>query len=275
MTHDVETESGLNFCPTLMDINDSFGIKASFHVIPEQRYRVSEGFLACIRDRGYEANVQDLNHDGQLYRDRDEFLRRAEKINRYAAKYGALGFRSGALYRRLDWYDALNFSYDMSVPNVAHLDPQRGGCCTVMPYFVLGILELPLTTTQDYTLFHLLGDYSTALWKRQIDLIREEHGLITFIIHPDYIRRQQPLRVYMALMEHLSLLRSNDRIWMALPRDVDRWWRDRSRMKLVNRHGEWTIDGAGKERAKVAHAILSGDEIVYDLSPDAHKSGPP
>jgi hypothetical protein len=28
----------------------------------------------------------------------------------------------------------LCFAYDMSIPNVAHLDPQRGGCCTIMPF---------------------------------------------------------------------------------------------------------------------------------------------
>ena len=62
------------------------------------------------------------------------------------------------MYREQQWFDAFEFSYDMSVPNVAHLEPQRGGCCTVMPYFVGDILELPLTTTQDYSLFHILGD---------------------------------------------------------------------------------------------------------------------
>ena len=68
------------------------------------------------------------------------------------------------------WYDDLKFSYDMSVPNVAHLDPQRGGCCTVMPYFLGDILEIPVTTVQDYTLFSILDDYSIDLWKRQIEI---------------------------------------------------------------------------------------------------------
>src|SRR2546425_12755629 len=44
--------------------------------------------------------------------------------------------RRGFVPQKQEWFDALDFSYDMSVPNVAHLDPQRGGCCTVMPYFV-------------------------------------------------------------------------------------------------------------------------------------------
>ena len=40
---------------------------------------------------------------------------------------GSRGFRSGAMYRRQDWFADLEFSYDMSIPNVAHLEPQRGG----------------------------------------------------------------------------------------------------------------------------------------------------
>src|SRR5262249_44518482 len=134
MTHDVETVTGRDFCQHLMDLDDTFGIKASFQVVPEGRYAVPSGFLASIRNRGFEVAIQDLNHDGRLYDDRKEFLRRAKKINEYAQKYGAKGFRAAVLYRRPEWYSALNFSYDMSIPNVAHLDPQPGGCCTVMPY---------------------------------------------------------------------------------------------------------------------------------------------
>lgn len=59
----------------------------------------------------------------------------------YRRQFGAQGFRSGASYRNLKWLDELGFRYDMSVPNVAHLNPQRGGCCTVMPYFIGDTLE--------------------------------------------------------------------------------------------------------------------------------------
>jgi hypothetical protein len=37
MTHDLETERGKAFCTELMDIDDSFGIKASFQVVPGGR----------------------------------------------------------------------------------------------------------------------------------------------------------------------------------------------------------------------------------------------
>ena len=132
LTHDVETVKGLDFCPRLMDIDESFGFRSAFQIIPEERYPVTKAFLQEVRDRGHEINVQDLNHDGNLFRDRQQFLSRVKAINRYGRLWGAKGFRSAILYRNLNWYDALDFEYDMSVPNVGHLEPQRGGCCTVL-----------------------------------------------------------------------------------------------------------------------------------------------
>src|SRR5260370_16362510 len=107
------------------------------------------------------------------------------------------------MFRNLDWYDGFEFSYDMSVPNVAHLEPQRGGCCTVMPFFVGKILEIPLTATQDYALFHILNNYTIDLWKKQIDLIRQRNGLVSFIAHPDYLINRPFRHVYKSLLPHL------------------------------------------------------------------------
>jgi hypothetical protein len=265
ITHDVETQAGVDFCTELMDLNDSFEIKTSFQVVPEDRYPVPEAFLEDIRRRGFEVNVQDLNHDGLLFGDRAEFLRRAERINSYGRKWGALGFRAGILYRNFEWSDALDFSYDMSIPNVAHLDPQRGGCCTVLPFFIGKRLELPVTTTQDYTLFQMLKDYSIRLWKKQISLIREKHGLISMIIHPDYIIAEDPRRVYAELLRYLSELRSQRETWIALPREVDAWWRLRSELTLVKIGNSWRIRGKGSERARLGYAVLHDDHLTYEI----------
>jgi hypothetical protein len=265
LTHDVETSAGLDFCPQLMDLTDSFGIKGSFQIVPEKRYPVPELLLQTIRKRGFEINVHDLNHDGQLFSDRKQFWRRAERINRYARQFGALGFRSAVMYRNIDWYDALDLSYDMSIPNVAHLDPQQGGCCTVLPFFIGNILELPVTTTQDYSIFYVLNDYSIRLWQKQISLIREKHGLMNFVIHPDYIIDEAARRVYAELLHYLSELRSQRETWIALPSEVAAWWRLRSELNLVNVGNSWHIEGKGSERARVAHAVLANDTLTYEL----------
>jgi hypothetical protein len=263
MTHDVETSAGRDFTSKLMDLDDSYGIKASYQVIPEERYRVPCEYLQQIRARRCELNVHDLNHDGQLYLERTKFLQRARKINEYIKKFDARGFRAGIMYRNLDWYDAYEFSYDMSVPNVAHLEPQRGGCCTVFPYFVGKILEIPLTTSQDYSLFQILNDYSIDLWKNQVDLIRKRSGLMSFITHPDYLVSTRALRVYESLLEYLRQMADQEKIWMALPGEVDRWWRARSQMRLIQKGSCWEIEGPECHRARVAFATLNGDRLEY------------
>ena len=269
MTHDVETTAGRDFCESLMDLNESFGIGASFQIIPEERYEVSQKYLDSIHKRGFEVNVQDLNHDGRLYNDRSEFVRRAGKINEYGRRFGATGFRSAILYRRQEWFSDLDFSYDMSVPSSGHLEPQRGGCCTVMPYFVGKILELPVTTTQDYSLFNYLRSFSIDLWKKQIDLLLEQNGLISFIVHPDYIMTDRESDVYRQLLTHLAGLRPEKNMWVAAPGEVDRWWRQRSKMELVSDGDGWRIEGAGSERARVAYASEEDGNLVFTMQHSA------
>lgn len=265
MTHDVETVAGRDFCPELLDIDGSFGFKASFQIIPESRYAVPPKLLDLIRSRGCEIAVHDLNHDGGLYDNREEFLCRAKLINRYAREYDAKGFRAGVLYRNPDWYDALDVAFDMTMPNVAHLDPQRGGCCTVMPYFIGKVLELPVTTVQDYTLFHLLNERSIALWKKQVELILEKNGMATFLVHPDYVQDHDTKPVYKELLKYLRGLGDKTPIWYPLPSEIDSWWRARSGMSVVKDGDSWRIEGDGAERAVLAFAKDVDGKLVYEV----------
>jgi hypothetical protein len=263
MTHDVESRNGVAFIPHLMDVDDSFEIPASFQLVPEKRYPISSSLIQTIRDRHFEINVHDLAHDGNLFDARDAFLSRAKAINRYMDAFGAGGFRSGRLYRNPDWLGAIMASYDMSSPNIGLLDAQRGGCCTVFPFFIGAILELPLTTCQDYTLFKILGDYSIELWKWQAATIIEKHGLVSFLVHPDYLIDKRGLEVYKALLNHLRTIREENGIWIARPGDVNDWWRQRSQMRLVRDHGSWRILGPGCERARIGYIALGDAGIEY------------
>lgn len=272
VTHDVETAYGRDLCETLMDIDDAFGIKGAFEVVPEKRYEVPSTYVDHIWSRGFEVAVHDLNHDGHLYSDYETFRQRAAKINEYGKKFRAEGFRAAVLYRNQEWYDALDFSYDSSVPNVAHLDPQRGGCCTVMPYFVGNLVELPVTLTQDYSLFHILGDYSIELWKQQVELIMQSHGLINVIIHPDYATTPRERVVFEQLLAHLAELRTSKGVWTALPKDVAGWWRQRSRMRIIEDNFGARIEGEGSERARLAYASERDGKLVFEIC--AHVNQP-
>jgi hypothetical protein len=155
----------------------------------------------------------------------------------------------------------------MSVPNVAHLDPQRGGCCTVFPFFNGKLLELPVTLTQDYTLFHILKEYSIDLWKKQISLIRQRHGLIQVIIHPDYIIEKRARDVYTELLGYLADMRTKGETWIALPSEAARWWRLRSKLRLVSEGDSLRIEGEGKRRARIAYARIVDGRLTYEIDP--------
>jgi len=272
MTHDIETAYGRDLCTALAELDDSFGIKSSFQVVPRNRYKVTDSFLDSLRVRGREINLHGLTHDGQLFRNREQFKKDAKEINAIASSYGAAGFRSPVMYHNLDWYEDFAFSYDMSVPNTAHLDPQRGGCCTVMPYFVGRIVELPLTTTQDYSLFNILNERSIDLWKQQIELILEKHGLISFNVHPDYMMAEPYQSIYRKLLAHLRQICAERNIWIALPGEVDRWWRQRQNMRVVRDGDAFHIAGDPAGRATLAFARNENGSVTYETHPSQHPS---
>lgn len=272
ITHDVETGAGRDFCGQLMDIDDFYGIKASFQLVPEERYEVSRALLDSIRQRGFEVNIHDLNHDGHLFSSHQQFLHRAQKINRHGKSFEARGFRSAVLYRRLEWMKELDFAYDMSAPNVAHLDPQRGGCCTLMPYFIGDLLEIPVTVTQDYSLFHILREYSTKLWEEQVAVITHARGMASFIIHPDYVIERRARETYVNLLKYLAGLRESHDMWIARPGEINDWWRARAKMELVQDDETWRVVGEGSERARLAYAKIEDNKLAYYIDHSVNHS---
>lgn len=265
MTHDVETKNGLRNVRRLMELNEEAGIKASFQFVPQHRYHVPKELLEEVRMRGFEVNLHGLDHKGNLFGHREDFLRHSQAIIHCMGEFETEGFRSPCMYRHPEWCQELRISYDMSTPNVAHLDPQPGGCCTVFPYFIGRVLELPLTTTQDYTLFRVLGEYSTALWKQQMELIAARHGLASFNIHPDYILAPAALPVYRELLQLLSEAAASGGAWISLPGEVNEWWRQRARMTLAQKNGRWIIEGKGSEDARIAYACRDGERMFYSI----------
>lgn len=228
LTHDVETVEGLRFAEELAELDRGFGFLPSFQLVPEGRYPVAPELVRSLRDSGCEVALHGLNHDGRLFSSEDEFRSRLRRIRQYGEDLGIGGFRSPVLYRNPRLMKELPFAYDMSYPTVAHLDPQRGGCCTVFPFWLGNVVEIPLTTSQDYTLFHLLNADALKVWQQQIERIVRWKGLISLNIHPDYILAEDKRRVYCRLLELLQETAAKHRLWVARPREVSDWWRRRT-----------------------------------------------
>jgi hypothetical protein len=86
----------------------------------------------------------------------------------------------------------------------------------------------------------MLNDYSINLWKQQTELIM------------DYVSGAREQNVYKELLTYLSTLRDEKNVWIPTSSEVNRWWRQRRAMKLVQQGDCWKIEGEGRERARIA-----------------------
>jgi peptidoglycan/xylan/chitin deacetylase (PgdA/CDA1 family) len=225
VTHDVETAHGVSNIPRLVEIEKRIGIRSSWNFVPE-RYSFDLSVVRHLQQEGFEVGVHGLTHDGRLFESETTFRARAERINGYAHLWGSVGFRSPACHRNYDWMKtgALNFAYDSSYPDTDFYQPMPGGCCTVFPWFLGDMVELPITLPQDHVVFDIRGD-SARLWHDKLKYIESVGGLALLIVHPDYMTDNDRLRQYELFLRHLK---DQSDAWLALPHQVASWWRFRA-----------------------------------------------
>jgi len=232
LTHDVESQRGLDRVKQLAELEMSLGFRSSFNLIPDGPYEVSPEIRKWLVERGFEVGVHDHRHDGKLYSSRARFDASAERINHYLKEWDAVGFRSGFMFHNLEWIKKLNVRYDASTFDTDPFEPQPDGVKTIFPFWVgaqngRGYVELPYTLVQDSTLFVILQEKSNDIWKRKLQWIASRGGMALLDVHPDYVafgnaacaRDEFPVRYYEELLAWVKKTQSPN-YWHALPKGV-------------------------------------------------------
>jgi peptidoglycan/xylan/chitin deacetylase (PgdA/CDA1 family) len=255
LTHDVESAEGLRLAVELADLEESRGLRSSFNIVGGQ-YAIDAGIVRELAGRGFEIGLHGLLHDRSLFSSRSEFERQLPRLEAAAQRLGAVGFRSPATYRVIDWLPELPVDYDCSVPHADRYEPQPGGCCSLWPYMLGRIVELPWTLPQDHILFTLLRERSPKLWLQQLDAIERRFGLIQCLTHPDpgYLGDADKRALY---VEFLDAVAERPGIWRALPREVASWWRRRD-----GDSGESSAQGLATMRRRAAPAYADFEPPV-------------
>lgn len=239
LTHDVELAGGHDKCLQVMQLEKQLGFASSFNFVPE-RYTVSPDLRSRLVEEGFEVGVHGLNHDGKLFKSRDEFQRRAKRINNYIKQWNAVGFRAPAMHHNLDWIRDLNVLYDASTFDTDPFEPQPDGECTIFPFWVepdgerSGYVELPYTLPQDFTLFVILEEKTPAVWKRKVDWIARHGGMVLINTHPDYMHfgpgkpgpEEFSASLYAELLEYINE-KYDGEFWHALPKELAQFWKER------------------------------------------------
>jgi peptidoglycan/xylan/chitin deacetylase (PgdA/CDA1 family) len=229
VSHDVEGPAGIENIPRVLEVEQRHGIVSSWNFVAED-YEIPNSTFAMLRDAGCEIGLHGIHHDGMLFRDRAHFEADLPAIHRYLEEWGAVGFRSPATHRNPDWMPELGCLYDGSFPDTDPFEPQSGGCCSVFPYFLGEMVELPITLVQDHTLWEILGDRSTSRWVEKSEWIIRNRGLIQLLVHPDYVIDDDSLAIYDEFLAYLA--RHHGEMWHALPREVAEWWRRRENLSV-------------------------------------------
>ena len=249
LTHDVETAVGYRDMNLLRAPERVRGYRSSWNLVGA-RYQVDSETVRALQDDGCEIGVHGLWHDGRDLTGR--FLdERLPAMWEHASQWNAVGFRSPATHRDWDLMHRLGFDYDSSYADTDPYEPQPGGCCTFLPYFNRGTVELPITLPQDHTLFTILQHADAELWLRKAEHIRDRAGMVLVLTHPDYARDKRLADGYQKLLDTFA----DDRTaWHALPREVAAWWRDRAASTIRGTGGGWTIDGPAADAGQVCYA---------------------
>lgn len=225
LTHDVESSEGLRLALELADLEQDRGLRSSFNVVADW-YAVDHGILRELRNRGFEIGVHGVRHDRSMFASRESFDAQQPLVQAAAREFEAEGFRSPATHRVYEWLGDLPLRYDSSVPHSDPYEPLPGGCCSLWPFFIRDVVELPYTLPQDHTLLTLLRVGSAAPWLEQLDAIRARNGMALALTHPDpgYLGDADKRRIYADFLDGIV---ARPDLWTALPRDVARWWRAR------------------------------------------------
>lgn len=247
LTHDVETSVGYEHVRPVRDVELAAGCRSSWNFVPK-RYVVEDRDLEDLRALGFEIGVHGLYHDGRDLESRAVLEERLPEMRAYAERWRATGFRSPATHRQWEWMPLLGFDYDSSYPDTDPFEPQGGGCCTWLPFFNDGMVELPITLPQDHTLFVILRRGSSA-WFEKADLLRRRGGMALLDTHPDYLLGDDRLDLYARFLAHAT---ADPAVWCALPSEVSAWWRRRADSTIERCRDAWRVAGPAADEAAVA-----------------------
>ena len=260
LTHDVEGPLGVRNVPRVLELERRHGFVSSWNFVAEW-YPIPDGLFDHVRRMGGEIGLHAIKHDCKLFESRASFEADLPAIHRYLSDWQAVGFRSPATHRNADWMPELGCLYDSSFPDTDPFEPQPGGCCSILPYFLEDLVELPITLVQDHTLFEILRSDTIEPWTAKSDWIIDNGGLVNLITHPDYLDTPARLRMYEEFLEYLARQRDG---WHALPREVAQWWRTRSALRCVEDEHGAHVEGEGSERATVAWARAESHRVVIE-----------
>jgi peptidoglycan/xylan/chitin deacetylase (PgdA/CDA1 family) len=214
ITHDIETAKGLQKAVGLKKVEEQLEVESTWF-LPSDEYQLN-GQLTRELSEGSIIGSHDTKHDGKLIQvqKHNDLVRRLRssrlRLEQVIGKTVDC-FRSPLLQfsrRIIRGLGEAGYRKDFSAPTWEPTHPATlggFGVGSVHAFEVDGIVEVPLTLTQDHQVFNVLGlspRKATKFWTEQAKLVRSMGGDIVLLVHPDYLLSQD-LPEYRRLLDNL------------------------------------------------------------------------
>ncbi len=250
LTHDMDTQSSFENIKKIRCIEKKYNFVSSWNVLANE-YKINFDKLEELKKENCEIGSHGYNHDGLLsFLPKEKIDSRIKYCMEIFKKFNIRGFRAPQLQKSEDMLAVINnyFEYDSSMADtdILSIVGMRCGCCSIFPYFIKNMVELPLTIPQDYRMIYTLrldDDQILDVWKKKIDFIIKSGGLVLINSHPDnhLSGSERGLRLYDKILNYISKQDS----YHDLPINIAKWWRERNLCKI---EGKKII---GSKRAKI------------------------
>jgi len=225
VTHDLESGDGFKDMTRLMDIDRSFGFRSCWNVVANLMYPHREE-IDMLHGSGCEIGCHGYNHDNKFaFLKKDKMRARLEKCVEYIKRYDIKGFRSPSLLRTPELMRELSgyFKFDSSYPDTDIFSETgaRNGCSSVRPFFINGMLELPITMPMDSSMLFMGYDHEEMLqvWLKKLDWLKQRQGMALINVH---CHRPFSLKgkVYDAYERLLGVVAKDRDCWRASADDI-------------------------------------------------------
>lgn len=232
LTHDVDSDSGFKNIYKISDIEKSYGLTSLWNIVPF-RYKINFSVLDNLLTEGHELGLHGYDHRNVTpFLPLKEIDKRIKKSMDLFHNYPIKGFRSESLMRSTELFQILEkyLLYDLSIPDTDNCTTYDtfNGCCSIFPFKINKLLEMPLTVPQDASLL-VLG-YSPNqildIWLKKLDWIKKVKGLVVINTHPEpqWLGNKEMLKIYSKLLE---FIRKDSDAWLPLPFQAAEWWLNR------------------------------------------------
>ena len=265
LTHDVETRAGLEKgAKTMLEVERELGVRSTWN-LQSDGYPLDRTVMASLAEWG-EVGSHDTVHDGRLaflkFDEKVERLKRCREKLELAGGTRVRGFRAPLLQHSRELLSAAckaGYEFDSSVPSWEFLSPtslKPHGVGTVFPFYINGILEIPVSLPQDHQLLRVkgLGPRETVDHILQsCRWVRSLGGSCVVLVHPDYeLGSEENIANYQRLV---NVFQKDSECDVMTLGELSRWWKRRS---------DAYVDSSG-DKLFVRSDSLNGQEDDFAL----------